>query len=136
MESRIRFLLLATACVLASGCASLPWPFNRGDRDAAPTEVDVIAAEEAEAAAEPPTVIEPRVERRQVKVPKIDSENFEIGGFYGEISIEDFTAVPLAGVRADYHITEDFFFEAIVGKATGGKTSFETLSGNAVVVRR
>jgi outer membrane beta-barrel protein len=130
MESRIRLLLLAAACALASGCAHLPWPFHRGDRNAGPAEVDVVAAEEAEAAAEPPTVIEPQVERRKLKVPKIDAENFELGAFYGEISIEDFTAVPLTGVRADYHITEDFFFEAAAGKATGGKTSFETLSGN------
>jgi outer membrane beta-barrel protein len=34
------------------------------------------------------------------------------------------------GLRADYHITEDFFLEGTAGKATGGKTSFETLGGN------
>jgi outer membrane beta-barrel protein len=132
MESRIRVLLLTLTCVLGSGCASLHWPWQRDrNADAATAQAQADeAAENAEANAEPPTVIEPQVERRKIKVPKIDTENFELGGFYGEISIEDFTAVPVAGLRADYHITEDFFFEATAGKATAGKTSFETLGGN------
>ena len=132
MESRIRLLLLTLACVLGSGCASLHWPWQRdrnADTAAAEARADE-AAEAAEANAEPPTIIEPQVERRKIKVPKIDSENIELGAFYGEISIEDFTAVPVTGLRADYHITEDFFFEATMGKATAGKTSFETLGGN------
>jgi outer membrane beta-barrel protein len=70
------------------------------------------------------------VVRRKVKVPKIDASNVEIGVKYGEISIEDFGAGPVAGLQLDYHITEDFFFEATYGRAKAGKTSFETLNGN------
>lgn len=131
MESRIRVLLLTLACVLAGGCSSLwPWHRDRSQVAAAGESSDPVTTEEAEASAEPPTVIEPQVERRKIKVPKIDSENFELGAYYGEISIEDFTAVPISGITAGYHITEDFFFQAAVGKARAGKTSFETLSGN------
>jgi outer membrane beta-barrel protein len=126
MDSRIRILLLMLAVTALSGCAL----FKRHGADTSATAVDPAAAENAEQSAEPPTVIEPRVVRRQIKVPKIDAENFGIGAYFGEISIEDFTAVPLTGLNVNYHITEDFFFEAAYDRARGGKTSFETLGGN------
>ncbi len=84
----------------------------------------------SEADTAPPAVIEPQVERRKVKVPRIRAKNIELGGYYGEISIQDFGAQPVAGARLDYHITEDFFFEATYGRAKAGKTSFELLSGD------
>jgi outer membrane beta-barrel protein len=71
-----------------------------------------------------------QVERREVKVPKIRAKDIELGGYYGEISIQDFGAQPVAGARFDYHISEDLFFEATYGRAKGGRTSFEYLSGN------
>ncbi|MBV9620303.1 MAG: outer membrane beta-barrel domain-containing protein, partial [Gammaproteobacteria bacterium] len=37
---------------------------------------------------------------------------------------------PSYGALAAYHITEDFFFQAEVGRSTGGRTSFETLNGD------
>jgi outer membrane beta-barrel protein len=45
------------------------------------------------------------------------------------LSIEDFGTHPSYGLTAAYHITEDFFFQAEVGRARAGNTSFETLSG-------
>jgi outer membrane beta-barrel protein len=77
----------------------------------------------------PPVVVVPQVQRRTVTVPKIKSNDIELGAYYGEISIQDFGTQPLEGVRLDYHITEDFFFEGSYGRATAGKTSFELLSG-------
>ena len=137
METRIRVLLLALVCASTSGCAHLHWPFHRHRAPAAATAgdgsqsaTDAAAAASAEAAAVPPTVIEPQVERRKIKVPKIRSQNVELGAYYGEISIEDFGAAPVSGLRFDYHVTEDFFFEANYARAKGGKTSFETLGGN------
>src|SRR5258706_8756702 len=126
MESRIRVLLLMLACAAVAGCAHLPF-FKRYHKTVEVAQIDPAAAEKAEQAgqsAEPPTIIEPRVERREIKVPKIDTENWGLGAYYGEISIEDFTAVPLAGVRVNYHITEDFFFEAAYDRARAGRTSF------------
>jgi len=137
METRIRVLLLALLVTTSSGCASLHWPFHRHRQPTAAgteTAADAAAASAAEAAALPPTVIEPQVERRKIKVPKIKSQNIELGGYYGEISIEDFTSVPVSGLRFAYHVTEDFFFQADTGRATGGKTSFETLSGNVTLL--
>ena len=53
-----------------------------------------------------------------------------MGLYYGELSIEDFGSHPAYGVTAAYHITEDFFFQAELGRSKAGRTSFETLGGN------
>jgi outer membrane beta-barrel protein len=124
METRIRFLLLAALAASCSGCASMHWPWHHH------ANTPPASASSDDANAPPPTVIEPQVTRRTIKVPRIQSKNVELGAYYGEISIEDFGAQPVSGARLDYHITEDFFFEGAYGRAKGGKTSFETLSGN------
>jgi outer membrane beta-barrel protein len=76
-------------------------------------------------------VIKPQVERREIKEPRIDTEDFEIGVFGGLLSVEDFGVNPVLGARAAYHISEDFFVEAAVGQSTTTKTSYERLSGAA-----
>jgi outer membrane beta-barrel protein len=78
-----------------------------------------------------PQVVEPEVERREVKPVKVPSENFEIGVFVGTIGIEDFGSSLVGGSRIAYHFTEDLFAEFTVGKATAGTTSYEDLSGAA-----
>lgn len=83
------------------------------------------------AAPETPQVVEPRVKRREVKPPGLDTENFEAGLFVGTISIEDFGSSVSYGARIAYHFTEDVFAEATIGTAKAGKTSYEDLSGSA-----
>ena len=78
--------------------------------------------------ADPESVLDPQIERRRIKEADIDSENFEAGGYAGILSIEDFGAQPVVGVRLDYHLSEDVFFEAVLGRAEAGETSFETLN--------
>jgi outer membrane beta-barrel protein len=125
MEIRIRLLLLSIALAACSGCASMHWPWHHQKTDDASA-----SAAGTDADAPPPSVIEPQVERRTVTVPAIRSKNIELGAYYGELSIQDFGAQPVAGVRFDYHISEDLFAEATYGRAKGGRTSFEELSGN------
>lgn len=127
METRARILLLTAALLCASGCAYLPW----SDEPEAAAEPPPVAEATPES---PPSVIEPEVERREVKRAKIDAENVEIGAFYGALSIEDFGTNPVYGIRAAYHVTEDFFFEAAVGRSTAGKTSFETIGGDVEIL--
>ncbi|MFT4939582.1 MAG: outer membrane beta-barrel protein [Paraglaciecola sp.] len=79
----------------------------------------------------PQSVIKPTLERRDINEANIDSENFELGLLVGVISIEDFSSDTLLGVRAAYHVNEDFFIEATYGQAQAGQTSFEILSGGA-----
>ena len=112
MEGRILFLFLALMLAGTAGCSR--------DR----------LAKEVEEARQPP-VIEPEVARRDIKPPKLDTEDFEIGGFGGIMSVEDFGVNPVVGARFAYHITEGFFVEAAAGRTDTEETSFERLSGAA-----
>jgi outer membrane beta-barrel protein len=120
MESRFRVLFLAVAIVGLSGCAATKNLFGIGREEAPPPS------------SEPPgQVIDPQVERREVKEPAIDREDFEVGGFVGIMSIEDFGSNVSYGFRLAYHVSEGFFVEATAGRSEGGLTSFEVLSGGA-----
>lgn len=123
MESRFRVLFLIVAIVSLPGCAATKNLFGFGDEEAPP-----LSAEE------PGQVIDPQVERREIKEPKIDREDFEVGAYAGIMSIEDFGSDMVYGVRLAYHITEGFFMEATVGQTEGGRTSFEVLSGGAELI--
>ncbi len=84
--------------------------------------------------AEPEPVIQPEVERRDIKPAKIDTEDFEIGAYYGVMSVEDFETNPVYGVRLAYHVNESFFVEGTYGRTDVGLTSFEKLSGGAPIL--
>ena len=113
MESRIQRILLM---VLALCAALMPAAVT------AATDPDELELE-------PLLVREP--ERRQVEIDDLDNENFEIGAFGGLISFQDFGTQSVVGVRAAYHVTEDFFVEGVYGQSKLGQTSFERLSGGA-----
>lgn len=127
METRARLLLLTPLLLCATGCASM-WPWS--SRDNVDAVVDEAPLADESAPQQNPSVVEPEVERREVKKPEIDAENWEIGAYAGVLSIEDFGSNPVYGLRIAYHVTEDFFFEANVGQSTAGKTSFETIGGD------
>jgi outer membrane beta-barrel protein len=76
-------------------------------------------------------VIQPVIHRRKIDIDAIDAENFEIGAYAGLLSTEDFGANAVIGVRAAYHITEDFFAEANYAISDTTETSYERLSGGA-----
>ncbi len=137
METGIRILLLTVVLVGLPGCASVRnWFHHRSEVRQARAEAREEAAQaDAQAAqqdseASPPRVIEPEVQRRKIKVPRIHSSNVELGLQYGFISIEDFGTQSTYGLSAAYHVTEDFFFLGEAGRAYAGRTSFETLWGN------
>jgi outer membrane beta-barrel protein len=73
------------------------------------------AQQQAQAEAKPanPQVIEPEVDRRDVKLPRIPSNDFEAGLFGGTYSMQNFGANAVGGIRLGYHITEDFFAEGV-----------------------
>lgn len=120
MANRLQCFLLKPASKLLL-CTSLVFAA------AIPVSAD---SDRSEAQSGPEQIFEPSLERREIKNSAIDSEDFEIGIHYGVISIEDFGSTSLQGARLDYHVTEDFFFEATLGQATAGNTSFENLAGN------
>jgi outer membrane beta-barrel protein len=120
MEIRLSSILLVAA--LLSGCS---W-FHRGNK--APPEV---VAEEPQGE---PSIVEPQVTRRVVKTPKIKAKDFEVGAYFGALSIQDFGTNPLYGVRAAYHVSEDIFLETFVGRSKAGTTSLEDVFPDITVV--
>lgn len=109
MESRLRLLLLITG-LFTIVCQPL-FAATVGDGE------------------EP--VIQPQIDRKEIKEARIDTEDFEIGAYAGLMSVEDFGTNLVYGVRAAYHVTEDLFLEAAYGRTDTDKTSFERLSGAA-----
>tara|TARA_R110001592_G_scaffold337462_1_gene624095 strand:+ start:16 stop:696 length:681 start_codon:yes stop_codon:yes gene_type:complete len=73
----------------------------------------------------------PVIERREVKIAGIDTEDFEIGVSGGMLSVEDFESNPVAITHLTYHISEDFFVQARYGLSELGESSFDRLSGGA-----
>ena len=123
MESRIRVLFLIIATISLSGCAATKNLFGFGNEEAPPPSAEA-----------PGQVIDAEVERREIKEPKIDREDFEIGAFAGILSIEDFGTDLSYGLRLAYHLTEGFFVEGTAGASRAGLTSFEILSGGAPIM--
>lgn len=71
------------------------------------------------------------IERVPVNVGAIDAADFEVGVFYGVLSIEDFGADSVIGLRGAYHVSENLMLEATYAASSAGETSFELLSGSA-----
>jgi outer membrane beta-barrel protein len=120
METRLSSVLLAAA--LLSGCG---W-FHRGEKHSNQVVVDEPEGE--------PSIVEPQVNRREVKVPKIKAKDFEVGAYFGALSIQDFGVNPVYGVRAAYHVSEDIFFEGYLARSKAGTTSLEDVFPDITVV--
>ncbi len=124
MESRIRILLLSLVAVddqWLRTCTGSGRGTARSTRQVLPkadADAERGRRDRQCAAAQ---VIEPQVERRKVKVPKSTPRTSRLACYYGEISIEDFGRNPVGGIDCDYHITEDFFFEATYGASKAGR---------------
>jgi outer membrane beta-barrel protein len=78
-----------------------------------------------------PPVIEPEIERREIEPARIDTEDFEVGIFAGQLSVEDFGVNTVAGAHFTYHVTEGFFVDLSAAQSDTDPTSFERLSGAA-----
>jgi outer membrane beta-barrel protein len=120
MEIRLGSVLLAAA--LLSGCG---W-FHRGEKASSQLVVEEPAGE--------PSIVEPQVNRRKIKVPKIKAKDFEVGAYFGALSIQDFGTNPLYGVRAAYHVSEDIFVEGYLARSKAGMTSLEDVFPDITVV--
>jgi outer membrane beta-barrel protein len=94
-------LALATTWPLAGLAADATGP--------APESVSAPAANPNE------PVVVPQVDRRDIKLPRFPSNDFELGLFGGAYSVQNFGASAAGGLRLGYHITEDFFVEAAWG---------------------
>ncbi|MDP8986202.1 MAG: outer membrane beta-barrel domain-containing protein [Pseudomonadota bacterium] len=120
MEIRLSCVLLAAT--LLCGCG---W-FHRGEKPSTEVIADQPAAE--------PSIIEPQVNRRLVKTPKVKAKDIEVGVYFGALSIQDFGTNPLYGARAAYHVSEDLFIEGYLARSKAGTTSLEDVFPTITVV--
>ncbi|MCX8005164.1 MAG: outer membrane beta-barrel domain-containing protein [Burkholderiaceae bacterium] len=72
-------------------------------------------------------VIQPQVQRREVRLPKFPSRDFEFGLFGGTFATENFGASTVYGARLGYHITEDVFVEAAYGRTEVSDENFRQI---------
>jgi len=131
---RLRVLfLISLAATALPGCAM----FGGDDEQQTAATIPAESSDAAAAPAEPGDesanrpIIDPKVERREIRRARIDTEDFEIGAYFGVLSIEDFESHTVYGARLAYHLTEDFFIEGTLGQSKAGRTSYETLAGSA-----
>jgi len=92
---------------------------------AVPLLINAHAAEPAVAQTE--QVVVPQVDRRDVRLPRYPSNDFEVGAFAGTYSTQNFGASAVTGLRLGYHITEDFFAEAVVAQTNVSDTAFRQI---------
>jgi len=75
-------------------------------------------------------VIQPQVDRREVKLPKYPSKDFALGVFGGTYSTQNFGSSAVAGVRLGYHISEDIFVDAVYAQTKVSDENYrQILSG-------
>ena len=72
-------------------------------------------------------VVNPELDRRVVRAPRIDVDDFEIAAFAGMLSVEDFGANAVYGARLGYHVTEDFFVEATYAQSTVSDAAYRRI---------
>ncbi|HEU0203685.1 MAG TPA: outer membrane beta-barrel domain-containing protein [Burkholderiaceae bacterium] len=80
-------------------------------------------------------VIQPQVERRQIKLPKIPSNDIEVGAFAGTYATENFGSSLVYGLRLGYHITEDFFVEGAYAQTKVSDENFRQILPGGVFAR-
>lgn len=81
-------------------------------------------------------VIQPEVDRRDIKIPKIDVDDLELGLYTGVLSVEDFGSESVQGIRLAYHLTEDFFVEGALGKSEVTDEQFLAILPSGIFPRR
>ena len=79
-------------------------------------------------------VIVPQVDRRDVKVPKIPSNDFELGLFTGTYATQNFGSNSVSGVRLGYHVTEDFFVEGAYGQTKVSDEAFRQILPGGIFI--
>lgn len=72
-------------------------------------------------------VIVPEVQRRDVRIPKFPSKDFEVGLLAGTYATQSFGASTVGGLRLGYHLSEDFFVETVFAQTKVSDKTFEEI---------
>ena len=104
--------LLAAAIVLSVPVARAADPATTGGAEPKPANEQVVS---------------PELDRRDVRLTHIPSNDYEAGLFTGVYNTENFGASLVGGVRLGYHITEDVFVEAVYGQSKVSDSTFRDI---------
>jgi outer membrane beta-barrel protein len=102
------------------------------------TAASAFAPWAAQAADQQPSneqVIVPQVDRRDIKLPRIPSNDFEAGLFAGTYATQNFGSSAVGGLRLGYHITEDVFVEGVYAQTKVSDESFRQILPGGVFVQ-
>lgn len=97
---------------------------------AAPALAQTTAPAPATPATQQPAneqVIVPEVQRRDVRIPRFPSKDFEVGALVGTYATQSFGASAVGGVRLGYHLSEDFFVEGVYALTKVSDKTFEEI---------
>ena len=89
--------------------------------------VNASAAEQTPAAANTDQIVVPEVARRDVKLPRFPSNDFDVGLYAGTYSTQNFGTSAVSGLRLGYHITEDFFVQSVLAQTKVSDASFRQI---------
>ncbi len=103
--------------------AAVPLGARAADEPTAPP--DAAGATKEKPANE--QVIEPKIDRRELRIPRIPSNDFEFGSYAGTFNMENFGTSRVLGVRAGYHVSEDIFVEAVYGQTRVSDQAFRQI---------
>jgi len=133
-----RIVLAVAIAALASACATKPEPAPAPEpaATAPPAASAQAGAASAATPAATPTVVEPQVARRDLKLPSYPSRDIELGLFTGTYSTQNFGTSSVRGVRLGYHITEDFFVTGQYGTTKVSDDSFRQILPGGIFVNR
>jgi outer membrane beta-barrel protein len=72
-------------------------------------------------------VIQPEVDRRDVRVPRYPSNDWSIAAFAGTFATQNFGTSAVAGIKGGYHITEDVFVELAYAQTKVSDAAFRQI---------
>ena len=72
-------------------------------------------------------VVVPQVDRRDVRLPRYPSNDFELGLYTGAYATENFGTSWVYGARIGYHLTEDFFVQGVYAQTKVSDESFRQI---------
>jgi len=75
------------------------------------------------------TIIEPSKKVSRPNSATVDAEDFELGLFYGTLSVEDFATNPVKGIYLNYHITSNLSAQISYASSDVGRATFEDVVG-------